>query len=159
MKVWYQTDFDGIIRDDGCLVFSLLDGCYEGLYELGHNPRDVEKNELKEFFHYCHKRGYIQKGPKDPAFGMYVLDHSGLAEELISFLLVTDVRCDYLSAEYFESENRASWGDSQGNNMIILQVRTNNGGGHFRRLGYDPWQPSPGIAKIRSARYYRFWEV
>lgn len=158
MKQWYQTDFDGIIRADGCLVFSMLDMCYEMLLGMGHSPRDVEKGELEEIFSHAHRRGYIQRNLEDPRFGMYVMDHSGMVNELLSFLIEPYVRCEYVAAEYVESEMRESWGEPETGDQIILQVRTGRGGGHFRRLCYDPWQPSPGIAKIRSVRYYQFWE-
>jgi hypothetical protein len=157
MKTWYQTDFDGIVRAEGCLAFSLIDACYEGLMNLGKSPRDLEGGEIEELLHHAHKQGHLQRGPEDRRFGVYVMDHGAFANEVLCWLLEPYVHCTYVAAEYMPGEGRASWGDPlTGTGVVILQVKTPRGGGHFRRLCYDPWLPSPGIARVRSVRYYRF---
>jgi len=158
MKRWYQTDFDDITRRDGCLVFSIIDGLYEGLEKMDKFPRDMSKDELKELFLHAHRRGYMQKNSKDSSFGMYVMNHEGFANEVLSWLLEPEIRCSYIGAHYMPEEDRENWGQGKGNDFLLLQVTTKNGGGHFRRPCYDPWEPSPGIDRIRSVRYYKLRE-
>jgi hypothetical protein len=154
MRTWYQTDFEGIIKRDGCLVFSIIDMCNDYLTSIGHVPKSLDKVHVEKMLEHAHERGYIQKSADDHAFGMYVLDHSGLANEVLSWLIEPDIRCKYIGAFYLD--NRQSWGHKHGSNGMILQVQTPNGG-HFRRLGYDPWELGTDALFLRSVRYYKFY--
>lgn len=154
----YQTDFTGIVKDDGCLAFSIMDMVEEVLInKFGVQPKNFSKKDVKNLLHHSHQRGWVQKGLNDKSFGVYVMNHEEFANEVLSWHIQPHIWCRYLGAEYMPEENRESWGNPEGNDAIIIQVTTKNGGGHFRRLEYDPWYPSPGIKRIRSVRYYMFF--
>lgn len=157
MIEWYQTDFKGVIKRDGCLVFSILDMCVKHLESIGHKPKHLDRAHVHKLLDHAHDIGYIQKSYNDKGFGMYVLDHAGLANEFLSWLIEPDIRCKYLGAFFMSYESRQSWGNKHGANGIIIQVQTPNGG-HFRRLDYDPWRQGTEAMYIKSVRYYKFYD-
>jgi len=156
MDRWYQTDFTGRIKRDGCLVFSILDMCASYLKSIGRDPKRLDRAHIHKMLEHAHDRGYMQASANDNSFGMYVMDHTGLANEFLSWLIEPDIRCKYLGAFYMSHEPRQSWGSKHGANGIIIQVQTKNGG-HFRRLDYDPWRGGTEALYIKSVRYYKFF--
>lgn len=154
----YQTDFQGVIEREGCLVFSIYDMTCDVLAGVfRETPPEIPRIEMRDLLESAHQSGVIQRSRTDRSFGMYVMNHAELANIILEWLGYPDIRCRYIASHYLQGEKRTSWGDPVGNNGIILQVATaSTGGGHFRRLSYDPYYPSPGIARVRSIRYYRY---
>lgn len=160
-KILKQTDFPegSVEHDEGCFVFEIYAMVCRALVEMGKTPKYFSKEEISTIFGECHKRGYIQRDYNDRSYGMYVMNPEKLANEYLSFMLFPYVRCSYTGADFMKFRDEKSWGNPGGDGEIILQVKTLNGNGHFRGLEHDPYDPSPGIARIKSARYFRFKEV
>ncbi len=139
---YFQTDkfFNEKTNKYGCLWFSLMDMAEE---HTGHNfiPKTINKLYLSS----------VDKFLMDSE--CYVRDHEKLAQDALEVLGCHD-KVTYNGAWYNDKESdRKSWGDRNGAYMI-MQMRTKNGNGHFRRMHYDPYKPLIHFTNLISIRYY-----
>lgn len=134
-----QTDeyFNDLINKYGCLFFSLMDIAEE---YTGHDfiPRTIRKlyDELVEL-------GLMRKD-------CYVLNHEKVLQQALEVLDNHD-KVTYTGAKYLWNDR--TWGEDFGMFMIV-QLRTKNGNGHFRRLHYDPYLPEIKFSNLLSVRFY-----
>ncbi len=160
----HQTDFKPgtIEHDEGCFVVALYNAAVDGGKSLGKSPKGLSISDMKNVFHHSSDQGYIGREGDRSGYGMFVWDPEGLVNEYLSFMLLPHVRCSYIGADFTQWRSEESWGDPMAGSehvQLILQVTTLNGGGHFRGIYRDPWKPSPGIARLKSVRYFDFEEV
>lgn len=157
----YQTDFEGFIRADGCLLFTIFRWC-EIIAMKPLKARHILN--IIDTLHYYRKASYdttlttpVLSDEKDKTKeGVFVWDHEGAFNETLKFL-GSDRRVRYTGRIYMpweEKRGRASFGE-HGGEILILQVLTVNGNGHFQSVDYNPWQPAPSVADIKSLRFYK----
>ena len=153
----YQTDFDGIVREHGCLVFSLCKLTLDKINEATNSDYPwPNRDRMMWFFEAMNEDGVLSRSRDNTSeFGMYVRSHRRLIDGFCDLLGFKNLRSRYIAAHYMQGESAESWGDSAGHDKFLLQVSTLNGNGHFRLWDYDP-SPGAGISKLRSVRYYRF---
>ena len=83
----------------------------------------------------------------------YILDHEKVFQQALEVFDCHD-KVTYIGAWYNHNiSDRKSWGEMFGMYMI-LQFRTKNGNGHFRRAHYDPYKPLINFTNLISIRYY-----
>ena len=154
----YQTDFDGYIKHDGCLFFSIAEWC-----RLLTNRTIVhaEVPKLIDELHYEIRASYNQSIPAvgaedDPkAEGIFVYDHEAVFNHLLKYLR-SKIRVRYTGRIYMpweEARGKTSFG-RHGGDLVILQILTKLGNGHFRNLDYDPWEPGTQMQDLKSLRFY-----
>lgn len=80
----------------------------------------------------------------------YVLNHEKVLQQALEVLGNHD-KVIYTGAKYLWNDR--TWGESMGM-YLILQFRTKNGNGHFRREHYDPYSPEITFSNVLSVRYY-----
>lgn len=139
---YFQTDetFTHEMNKYACLEFSLMDIAEE---HTGHNF--IYRTIMK--LHY----DLIEKGlmKKD----CYILNHEKVIQEALEVFDCHD-KVTYSGAWYNHNiSNRKSWGEMFGMYMI-LQFKTKNGNGHFRRAHYDSYRPLITFKNLISIRYY-----
>ena len=135
-----QTHFYNNINKYGCLFFSLMDIAEE---YTGHNfiPETIIK-----LYENLVDLGLMKKD-------CYVLDHEKVLQQALEMLSCHD-KVTYSGAMYNHNlTDRKSWGESFGM-FMILQMKTKNGNGHFRRAHYDPYKPDIKFSNLLSVRYY-----
>lgn len=139
---YFQTDVNFLeeINDYGCLEFSLMDIAEE---HTGHSF--IYKTIMKLHFDLIEK-GLMKKD-------CYVLNHEKVLQEALE-VFGNHEKVTYAGAWYnHKISNRESWGEHFGMYMI-LQFKTKNGNGHFRREHYDPYKPLIKFTNLISIRYY-----
>ena len=155
----YQTDFDGYTRDDGCLLFSIFD------WSRFVTHRSISRTAAEDLIDKLHteiRASYdratpaigAEKNPRDK--GVFVYDHEAVFNEACKFVGST-ARWQYTGRIYMpweEARGKKSFGRRDGD-MIIMQILTANGNGHFRNPDYDPWEPGTEMRDLKSLRFYR----
>jgi len=136
---YYQTDehFNTDINKYGCLFFSLMDIAEK---YTGHNF--IPKTINKLYFELIDK-GIMRKD-------CYILNHEKTLQMALEEFNCHD-KVSYTGAEYLN--DRTSWGKKYGMYMI-LQFKTKNGNGHFRRPHYDSYKPEIKFTNVMSIRFY-----
>jgi len=133
----YQTDFDGKIREFGCLFMSLLDivrditGC------------KIRKHDVETLYDILIKDGCMNSN-------CYVKNHETVLEKMLEYYAYNK-KVKYVGAQYLSNKND-SWGRNEGD-YIIYQVKAPSFS-HFRRMSYDPYRPTLNFNSILSVRYY-----
>ena len=145
---YHQTDeiFNKEINNFGCLFFSLMDIAEN---YTGHNfiPKTIRK-----LYATLNEKTFVQGGKTYPFMekDCYINDHTRVLQEALEVLGCHD-KVTYSGAKYLN--HRVSWGEHRGMYMV-LQFKTKNGNGHFRREHYDPYLPEIKFSNIMSIRYY-----
>ncbi len=127
---YFQTDnyFPKMINKYGCLEFDFMNIAEE---HTGH-----------EFIHKT-----IMKQD------CYILNHEKCIQQALEVFGCHE-KVTYTGAWYNDKQtDRKSWGERFGMYMI-LQMRTELGNGHFRRLHYDSYLPLIKFTNLISIRYY-----
>ena len=134
-----QTDeyFNDNINKYGCLYFSLMDIAEE---YTGHNfiPKTIKKLYAELVNLDLMRRD------------CYILNHEKVLQQALEVLSCHD-KASYTGARYIN--HRVSWGEHIGMYMV-LQFKTKNGNGHFRRAHYDPYLPKIKFSNLMSLRFY-----
>lgn len=139
---YLQTDkaFNKNINRYGCLWFDFMDIAEE---YTGHNFIHKTINKLYDTL----TDKTIMK--KD----CYVNNHEKVMQDCLEVFDCHD-KVTYAGAWYNDKEtDRKSWGERSGM-FMILQMRTENGNGHFRRAHYDSYMPLIKFTNLISIRYY-----
>lgn len=150
----YQTDYDGHIYRDGCLLCSIVTAA-ENLVTCELSKREFI--EMAEYLHYEKRTGYDTSIPvlsdenDKKKEGSFVWDHEAVFNETFK-RLGSYHRMKYVGRFYMEWEPGTSFGKREGD-VLILQIRTPNGG-HFRLPNFDPWRPGTRMIDLKSLRYY-----
>jgi hypothetical protein len=150
----YQTDYDGLIRKDGCLVCSLVSMMEQ---HVGVSLAPTEFLGLVQDMFRVYK--VISDENDTNAFGLYVLDHEGVCKATLE-RLGSNEGVDYVGRVFMPQHRdklHTDFGTSEGD-FVVLQVVTRRGNGHFRLPDHDPINPPAGVKDIKSVRYYR-WET
>jgi hypothetical protein len=139
---YYQTDsfFNDDIHKYGCLFFSLMDIAES---YTGHSFIPKTINKLYD--------SLVDKSLMRP--DCYVLNHEKVLQDALEVFTCHD-KVTYAGAWYNDKQSYSvSWGERNGMYMI-MQMRTKNGNGHFRRMHYDPYKPLIQFTNLQSVRYY-----
>jgi len=139
---YFQTDnyFNDNINKYGCLFFSLMDIAEQ---HTGHSFIPKTINQLYQ--------SEIDNG--EMLEDCYVLSHEKVLQDALEVFECHD-KVSYVGSWYNDKlMSRKSWGGREGQYMI-LQFRTANGNGHFRRINYDPYKPLINLTNLMSIRYY-----
>lgn len=154
----YQTDFTGYVRKDGCLFFSMLAWVCK-ILNIDFNSMDIISliNKLQKLrTYYNHDLPALGDENSPFAPGIFVYDHervfNAAFSEAESLMRVRYRGCMYMPWE--EARGNKSFGIRAGN-ILIFQVRTESGNGHFQTPFYNPWNPAPEVADLKSIRYYQ----
>ena len=159
MKTLYQTDFDGHIKDDGCLMFCLIK---VATLIAGKSLSEQKCITLLDFLFayinasYDYRLPVISNEDDTSLPGVFVWDHATACNETLQ-LLGSDRRVAYTGRIYMPWEverGKTSFG-TNGGDFCILQILTANGNGHFRMLDYEPWEPGTKMAGLKSLRWYK----
>jgi len=148
---YLQTDnfFNEEINAEGCLFFSLMDITEN---HTGHSfiPKTINKlyNHLNDTTFVLYKKTYPLMSNT-----CYVNNHEKCIQEALEVFGCHD-KVKYVGAEYNSFyTKRKSWGNKNGM-YIIMQYKTANGNGHFRRIFYDPYKPDIKLVGLMSIRFY-----
>ena len=137
-----QTDdnFPKLINRYGCLFFSLIDIAEE------FSGKSFTRRSIMQLYKELSELEIMRKD-------CYILNHTKVLQQALENFSVHD-KVSYAGAWYNENiTDRQSWGDRNGM-FMILQFRTRNGNGHFRRTHYDPYYPLIHFENLMSIRYY-----
>jgi len=143
-----QTDkcFNEKINEYGCLFFSLMDIAEK---YTGHNfiPKTI-----RELYKHLTETTFEKNGVEYPLMSKscYINSHTKVLQDILEMFDCHD-KVTYTGAEYLT--DRDSWGKKYGM-FLILQFKTKNGNGHFRRPHYDPYLPEITFTSVMSIRYY-----
>ncbi len=157
----YQTDFNGFIKDDGCLFFSLI--------RLAEMKAAAELNRLQiaNLIYVLHDKMTCSYDEDKPVLsdeilesmpGVFVWDHERVVNEALLSLDIAHTRIKYTGRIYMpweEVKGKNSFGGWTNADEIVLHIKTTNGG-HFRLPNYDPWEPGTHMIDLKSIRYYRW---
>ena len=154
-----QSDFkeEENIRAAGCLMISLLT-----LAQLI-VKKALTKEEILFMYKHLIKEGHMQDGKDRSSKDLrkkscYVLNHSAIINEGLSFLIEPNIRASYVGCQYLDPSLGNSWGTFEGD-YVILHIRALRGFGHFRLIDFDPSEPKVKYSKILSIRYYKVKEI
>ena len=139
---YYQTDktFSNEINKYGCLEFALMDIAEE------HTGHDFIYRTIIKLHYSLIEKGLMKKD-------CYVLNHEKVLQEALE-VFVNHEKVTYTGAWYNPNlSERKSWGEMFGMYMI-MQYKTKNGNGHFRRVHYDSYKPLIKFTNLMSIRYY-----
>jgi hypothetical protein len=148
----YQTDFDGYIKRDGCLLFSIF--AWVCVYaDLSMTTADIET--LIKVLNIGREPALGDENDR-LAMGVFVYDHAAVFNEAFKHFgsVFRAVYNGRIYMPWVESNRKVSFGERTGN-ALILQTKTDHGNGHFRTAFYDPWFPMPEMADLKSIRYYQ----
>ncbi len=137
-----QTDeaFNSNINKYGCLFFSLMDIAEE---YTGHSFIIRTINKL---YYELVDLGIMKED-------CYVLDHEKVLQQALECFGAHD-KVTYAGADYNSFyTDRKSWGNRNGM-FLIMQYKTKNGNGHFRRIFYDSYKPDISLTGLMSIRFY-----
>ena len=137
MKKVKQTDFDGKIKQYGCLFMSLLDVAAEV------SESRVRNKDVEVLYNVLTSDGCMNEN-------CFINNHTIALEYMLSYFN-SFIQLNYVGAQYIGKPDD-SWGRNYGD-FIILQVKTPSYS-HFRRIDYDPWEPSLPFNSVLSVRYY-----
>ncbi len=143
-----QTDksFNENINKYGCLFFSLMDIAEK---YTGH---DFIPKTINKLYDHLTTTTFIRNGEEIPLMGKdcYINSHTKVLQDILEVFDCHD-KVTYSGARYLT--DRDSWGKKYGM-FMILQFKTKNGNGHFRREHYDPYMPKIHFSNLMSIRYY-----
>jgi hypothetical protein len=154
----YQTDFTGYVRKDGCLFFSMLAWVCK-ISNIDFDSMDIVSliNALQKTPTYYNADLPAlgdENSPHSP--GIFVFDHEKVFNAAFlqagSLIRVRYQGCRYMPWE--EARGKKGFGVRAGN-ILIFQVKTESGNGHFQTLFYNPWKPAPEVMDLKSIRYYQ----
>jgi len=140
--IYHQTDniFPVEINKYGCLFFSLMEIAEKYTGEFFH------KNQILKLYYDLVDLRIMRKD-------CYVNNHEKVLQQALEVFHNHD-KVTYVGAWYNDyMSKRKSFGQRYGMYMI-LQFKTKNGNGHFRRPSYDPYQPTIVFTNLISIRYY-----
>jgi len=158
MRDLYQTDFDGYLREDGCLLFSII---HAATQIAGKRMPRHQAVTLIDGLHAYTKAKYdinvpaISDENDQSKPGVFVWDHEQVFNQSL-LMLGSKLRARYSGRQYMtweEAKGHKSFGSRDGD-VIIFQIKTIHGNGHFRMFDYDPWEPGTKMADLKSIRYY-----
>ena len=139
---YFQTDkaFNKLINKYGCLWFDFMDIAEE------HTGHSFIQKTINNLYTNLVEIKIMKKN-------CYVLDHEKVLQRALEILACHD-KVTYAGAWYNDKQtDRKSWGERFGM-FMILQMRTELGNGHFRRLHYDSYKPLIKFKNLISVRYY-----
>jgi hypothetical protein len=159
----YQTDYDGFIAKDGCLLCMLVTICEDFVGE------DLSRSEFLDLVDDLHENHKTSYDPTRPVIsseknlllpGAFVWDHEAVGNATLR-ALETKFRLKYTGRLYMEHylethKEKYSRGTPVGAQRIIFQGITEKGNGHFFGPEHNPYRPASKIVDIKSIRYYRF---
>jgi hypothetical protein len=159
MRDNYQTDFEGHIRKDGCLFFSIIKAATDIA------GKGISHNGILGLIDELHLRVKTSYNAGLPAIsnennhrerGVFVWDHEAVFNTTL-IQLGSAARVRYVGRIYMpweEERGKITFGTRSGE-LIILQIKTIHGNGHFRLPNWDPWRSSTIMTDLKSLRYYR----
>lgn len=154
-----QSDFpeEENIRGAGCLMMSLLTIAQIVAHKV------LSREEVLFIYKHLIKQGYMKDGKNRSSkmlrkSSCYILNHSAVINDGLSFLIDPYERVEYIGCQYLDPSLGKSWGKFEGD-FIILHIRALKGFGHFRLIDYDPSEPTVEFDKILSIRYYKVKEI
>jgi hypothetical protein len=168
MRDLYQTDFGGYKQRDGCLLFTIFKAATDiAGNDLSHNRCNILIDRLNTNIHASYNSSLTVLSAEDDNDepGVFVWDHEAVFNEVF-ITLGSHWRMKYTARIYMPWEmvkghvcfdNRH--GVDKHWDLVIMQIKTKNGNGHFRLANWDPWQPGTEMADLKSLRYYRLWRV
>ncbi len=139
---YFQTDeyFTEMMNKYGCLEFDFMDIAEE------HTGHDFIRKTIMKLHNELIDKKIMKKD-------CYILDHEKCIQQALEVFGCHE-KVTYAGAWYNEKQtDRESWGERFGMYMI-LQMRTELGNGHFRRLHYDSYVPLIKFTNLISIRYY-----
>lgn len=146
-----QTDsyFNELTNKYGCLWFQHMN-----IAEL-HTGHDFIHKTIDRLYDDLIEKTFVKKGityrfmEKD----CYVNDHERCIQEALEIFGNHD-KVTYVGAWYNDKQtDRKSWGERFGMYMV-LQMRTENGNGHFTSMHYDSYLPLIKFTNLISIRFY-----
>ena len=148
---YFQTDktFNENTNKYGCLWFSLMDVAEE------HTRHSFIPKTINKLYDHLTKTYFVRNSDMIPLMGKdcYINSHTKVLQDILECFECHD-KVTYIGAWYNDKiTDRKSWGKREGDYMI-LQFKTKNGNGHFRRVHYDPYKPLINLTNIISIRYY-----
>ena len=137
----YQTDFEGYIKQYGCLFFDLIN-----IASKISNSK-VRKHDVIKIYNKLTDDGCMNNK-------CYIKNH----EEVLQIILMyfgSDKTVTYSGAQYLESDD--SWGSNSGDYMI-MQLNVVGANSHFVQFDnsniYNPWRGQMETDGVKSIRYY-----
>ena len=140
--MYKQTDkiFPELINRYGCLFFSLVDIAEE------FSGKSFTQRKIIDLYGNLDELEIMRED-------CYVLNHTKVLQQALELFNIHD-KVTYSGAWYNDKiTDRESWGERNGM-FMILQFKTRNGNGHFRRPHYDPYLPLIHFKNLMSIRYY-----
>lgn len=139
---FHQTDriFPREVNKYGCLFFSLMEIAEKFTGEF------FNKKQILKLYRDLVDLGIMGKD-------CYVNNHEKVLQQALEVFGNHD-KVTYAGSWYNDQQSkRESFGKRYGMYMV-LQFRTKNGNGHFRRPSYDPYVPAIIFTNLISIRYY-----
>ena len=139
---YYQTDENFLpeMNKYACLEFQLMN-----MAEL-HTGHDFIYRTIMKLHYELIDKGLMQKD-------CYILNHEKTIQDALEVFDNHD-KVNYVGAWYNDKQtDRKSWGERFGMYMI-LQMRTQNGNGHFTSMHYDSYLPLIKFTNLISIRFY-----
>ena len=158
----YQTDFEGFVKDDGCLCFDLVRVAEKKV------SQELSHLQLADLIYVLHHKVHCSYNNQLPVLtdevvqslpGIFVWDHETVVNQALLFMNILDLKIKYIGRIYTaaeEARGKISFGTHVGADEMILQVQTDNGGHFILPPDYDPWQPATHVIYLKSARYYKW---
>ena len=168
----FQTDFGGFKQENGCLLFTIFKAATllsETGAEISHNRCNILIDRLNNFTRTSYNKSLTALSAEDDNDepGVFVWDHEAVFNEAF-ITLGSRYRMHYVARIYMPWEiakghtsfdNRSNVYQISGWDLVILQIRTTKGNGHFRLANWDPYEPGTEMADLKSLRYYKLWRV
>ncbi len=158
----YQTDYNGFIKDDGCLCFDLV---RIAEVKTGQELTHLQLADLIHVLHYKVSTSYDKQIPvlSDEVVqslpGIFVWDHEAVINQALFFMNIYNLKIEYIGRKYTpeqEARGKKSFGTQANADEVIFQVQTENGGHFIYPPLYDPYEPGVHIIRFKSARYYKW---
>jgi hypothetical protein len=154
--ILYQNDFTDLpdVPKNGCLFMSLIRVVSEELVYV------FSKAEVARIYSESNAAGFLGTEEAKSEQGAFVWNHEGVLNKASEVAGSSD-RWQYLARIYMPQETSKGhadyisdvdyWKDAE---AMIFQIQTQIGG-HFLKLGYDPWKFGTEERYLKSVRYYR----
>ena len=158
----YQSDYEGFIKDDGCLCFDLV-----RIAEMK-TGQELTHLQLADLIHVLHWKVNCLYDKNRPVLsdedeidkpGIFVWDHEVVINQALFFMNIYNLKIEYIGRKYTpeqEAMGRVSFGTHANADEVIFQVQTDNGGHFIYPPLYDPYEPGVHIIRFKSARYYQW---
>ena len=146
----YQTDFGGWLRKDGCLFFDILKASTEitGV--------ELSREDVLGIAEHLYNYGAMMDENSLSKKGAFIWNHEGVFNTTLTFMRTT-TQIKYTGRIYMpweEERGEQSFG-KRGGDILILQIETITGAGHFRLPNWDPWEPGTTMVDLKSLRFYK----